>query len=43
MALLEIEIAKIEEIFLLYMVNSAGVTLFERLKQRGFLLEVGGQ
>ena len=43
MALLEIEMAKIEEIFLPYMVNSSGETLFERLKQRGFLLEAGGK
>ena len=41
MALLEIEMAKIEEIFLPYMVNSIGETFFERMEQRGFLLESG--
>src|SRR5256886_2517236 len=41
MALLEIEMAKIEEIFLPYMVNSTGETFFERMEQRGFLLESG--
>jgi hypothetical protein len=41
MAILEIEMAKIEEIFLPYMVNSSGETLFERIEQRGFLLESG--
>ena len=41
MALLEIEMAKIEEIFLPYMVNSTGETFFERIEQRGFLLEAG--
>ena len=41
MALLEIEMVKIEEIFLPYMVNSSGETLFERIVQRGFLLEAG--
>jgi hypothetical protein len=41
MALLEIEMARIEEIFLPYMVNSTGETFFERIEQRGFLLEAG--
>jgi hypothetical protein len=41
MALLEIETAKIEEIFLPYMVNLTGETFFERMQQRGFLLESG--
>jgi hypothetical protein len=41
MALLEIEMAKIEEIFLPYMVNATGETFFERMEQRGFLLESG--
>ena len=41
MALLEIGMAKIEEVFLPYMVNSTGETFFERMEQRGFLLESG--
>ena len=41
MALLEIEMAKIEEIFLPYMVTSTGKTFFERIEQKGFLLEAG--
>lgn len=41
MALLEIEMAKIEEIFLPYMVNATGETFFERIEQKGFLLEAG--
>jgi hypothetical protein len=32
MALLEIEMAKIEEILLPYMVNSTGETFFERIE-----------
>jgi len=39
--LLEIEMAKIEEIFLPYMINPSGETFFERIEQRGFLLEAG--
>ncbi len=41
MALLEIEMAKMEEVFLPYMVNATGETFFERIEQRGFLLETG--
>ena len=39
MALLEIEMVKMEEIFLPYMQDRQGVTYFERMEQRGFLLE----
>jgi hypothetical protein len=41
MALLEIGMAKMEEIFLPYMLDPHGRTLFERMEQRGFLLESG--
>src|SRR6266850_4586632 len=41
MALLEIGMAKIEEVFLPYMQDREGVTLFERMQERGFLLESG--
>jgi hypothetical protein len=41
MALLEIGMAKIEEVFLPYMQDRDGITLFERREQRGFLLESG--
>jgi hypothetical protein len=41
MALLEIGMAKIEEVFLPYMQDREGVTLFERMEQRGFLLDSG--
>jgi hypothetical protein len=41
MALLEIGIAKLEEIFLPYMQDRDGVTFFERMEQRGFLLDSG--
>ena len=41
MALLEIGMAKMEEIFLPYMQDRQGVTFFERMEQRGFLLESG--
>jgi hypothetical protein len=41
MALLEIGMAKIEEVFLPYMQDREGVTFFERMEQRGFLLESG--
>jgi hypothetical protein len=41
MALLEIGMAKIEEVFLPYMQDRDGVTFFERMEQRGFLLESG--
>jgi hypothetical protein len=41
MALLEIEMVKMEEIFLPYMQDREGVTFFEHVKQRGFLLGDG--
>ena len=41
MALLEIGMAKMEEVFLPYMQDREGVTVFERMEQRGFLLESG--
>jgi hypothetical protein len=41
MALLEIGMAKMEEIFLPYMLDAQGRTLFERMEQRGFLLDSG--
>jgi hypothetical protein len=39
MALLEIGMAKIEEVFLPYMLDREGITLFERMEQRSFLLD----
>ena len=41
MALLEIGMAKMEEIFLPYMLDRKGRTFFERMEQRGFLLDSG--
>ncbi len=41
MALLEIGMAKMEEVFLPYMQDREGVTLFERMEARGFLLDSG--
>jgi hypothetical protein len=41
MALLEIGMANMEEVFLPYMLDSQGHTLFERMEQRGFLLDSG--
>jgi hypothetical protein len=41
MALLEIGMAKIEEVFLPYMQDREGITFFERMEQRGFLLDSG--
>ncbi len=41
MALLEIGMAKIEEVFLPYMQDREGVTFFERMERRNFLLESG--
>jgi len=41
MALLEIGMAKMEEVFLPYMQDRQGVTFFERMQERGFLLETG--
>ena len=41
MALLEIGMAKMEEVFLPYMLDRQGVTFFERMEQQGFLLDSG--
>jgi hypothetical protein len=41
MALLEIGMAKLEEVFLPYIQDREGVTFFERMEQRGFLLDSG--
>ncbi len=41
MALIEIEMAKLEEIFLPYMVDRSGKTYFETLEKRQFQLESG--
>ena len=41
MALLEIGMAKMEEVFLPYMQDKEGITLFERMEQRNFLLPSG--
>jgi len=41
MALLEIGMAKMEEIFLPYMLDREGKTYFEHIKQQGFLLSDG--
>jgi hypothetical protein len=41
MALLEIGMAKMEEVFLPYMLDRQGRTFFERMEQRGFLLDSG--
>jgi hypothetical protein len=41
MALLETEMVKLEEVFLPYMVNETGQTLYEVLEGRGFLLPPG--
>ncbi len=43
MALLEIGMAKLEEVFLPYMQDREGVTLFERMEAQGFLLSDGKQ
>ncbi len=43
MALLEIGMAKMEEVFLPYMQDHEGVTFFEHMEQRGFLLGNGKQ
>src|SRR6266516_2976611 len=43
MALLEIGMAKMEEVFLPYMQDRDGVTFFERMEERGFLLSDGKQ
>ena len=41
MALLEIGMAKMEEVFLPYIQDRQGVTFFERMEQQGFSLESG--
>jgi hypothetical protein len=41
MALLEIEMVKLEEIFLPYMVDRKGKTYFERIEEKHFQLESG--
>ena len=41
MALLDTGMVKPEEIFLPYMQDKQGVTFFERMEQKGFLLESG--
>lgn len=40
MALLDIEMVKMEEIFLPYIVDQAGRTMFERLEEKQFLLSM---
>lgn len=40
MALLDIEMAKCEEVFMPYIVDNTGKTLFEKLEEKQFLLEV---
>lgn len=39
MALLDIEMVRMEEIFMPYIVDNSGTTLYEKLEQRQFLLE----
>lgn len=39
MALLDIEMVKMEEIFMPYIVDSKGQTLYEKLEQKQFLIE----
>jgi hypothetical protein len=41
MALLEIGMAKMEEVFLPYMQDRQGVTFYERMERQDFLLESG--
>lgn len=41
MALLDIEMVKCEEVFMPYIVDKNGQTLFEKLEEQKFLLEVG--
>jgi hypothetical protein len=43
MALVETSMVKIEEVFLPYMQDNEGVTFFERMEERGFLLGDGKQ
>ncbi len=42
MALLDIEMVRFEEIFLPYIETSDGQTVFEKIKEKQFLLEVAG-
>lgn len=42
MALLDIEMVRFEEIFLPYIETSNGQTVFEKIKEKQFLLEVAG-
>ena len=41
MALLEIGMAKMEEVFLPYMLDRQGITFYERMEKQDFLLESG--
>ncbi len=41
MALLEIGMAKMEEVFLPYMQDRQGITFYERMEKQDFLLESG--
>lgn len=41
LALIDIEMVKMEEVFLPYIVNQRGEALFERMEEKGFLLEGG--
>lgn len=41
MALVKTDMVKMEEVFLPYMQDKEGITLFERMEQRGFLLSSG--
>ena len=41
MALLDIEMVRMEEIFMPYIVDQTGRTLFEKLEEKQFLLELG--
>lgn len=43
MAILESEMVEIDEIFLPYMVNQSGQTLFEAYRNNAGLLESGGR
>ena len=38
MALIDTDMVKVEKVFLPYLVDKVGVTLFERLKEQQFLL-----
>ncbi len=43
LALIETEMVKMEEVFLPYMQDQEGVTFFERMEERGFLLTEGSK